>query len=410
MTIQSVTLKNYRSFVDRTTIELRPLTLLFGYNNSGKSALLRALPLIADSLSGRSSTPIDMENLALRGSSFSELLSRKSQVRLEIELSLADSFTNNYRLNWTILDMPEFKTHIISQFSAIKNGVKAVEAQWSDRSTLGSSRYDIQYLDRHSSEQEMEFNGLLPEGKIPLFEEIKQVATTRMQWLTAVRTPPSRHNLFRGAAPKYLKPDGQGVADILVYDHLGQKTLLSQVSNWYEKHYKQRLLVIQREDSFRIMLEPLVDSPYQINMVDVGEGVAQVLPVLVACAMASEGKIDILAIEEPESHLHPRLQMALAAHFCELARQSKPPKVLLETHSEQVLLRVQLEIAQGILDPNLVLVYWIYQLEDGRSVAEKVTFDELGRPQGNWPRNMFYEAIEQSRQLVQAQRERLKKI
>jgi len=107
--------------------------------------------------------------------------------------------------------------------------------------------------------------------------------------------------------------------------------------------------VVQREDSFRIVLEPLLDSPYQINIVDVGEGVAQVLPVLVACAMASEGKIDILAVEEPESHLHPRLQMALAAHFCELARQSKPPKVLLETHSEQVLLRVQLEIAEGKL-------------------------------------------------------------
>jgi len=41
-------------------------------------------------------------------------------------------------------------------------------------------------------------------------------------------------------------------------------------------------------------------------------------------------------------------------------------------------------------------------------VAEKVTFDELGRPQGKWPRNMFYEAIEQSRQLVQAQRKRSK--
>jgi len=84
MPIQSFTLKNYRSFVDRTTIELRPLTLLFGYNNSGKSALLRALPLLADSLNGQSSTPINMESPALRESSFSELLSRKSQVRLEI--------------------------------------------------------------------------------------------------------------------------------------------------------------------------------------------------------------------------------------------------------------------------------------------------------------------------------------
>jgi len=148
-------------------------------------------------------------------------------------LRLADASANHYHLNWTILDMPEFKTHIISQFSAIKNGVKAIEAQWSEKSTLSSSKYDIQYLNSPSSEQEMEFNGLLPEGKIPLFEEIKQVATSRVQWLTAVRTPPSRENFFRGAAPKYLKPDGQGVANMLAYDNLAQKTLLSKVSNWY---------------------------------------------------------------------------------------------------------------------------------------------------------------------------------
>ena len=47
MSVASFEVENYRSFAERTSMILRPLTLLFGYNSSGKSALLRFLPLLA---------------------------------------------------------------------------------------------------------------------------------------------------------------------------------------------------------------------------------------------------------------------------------------------------------------------------------------------------------------------------
>jgi predicted ATPase len=70
---EAITLRNYRSFASPVRLELRPITLLFGINNSGKSALLRALPILADSVDPAASGPLDVESPAARGSGFQDL-------------------------------------------------------------------------------------------------------------------------------------------------------------------------------------------------------------------------------------------------------------------------------------------------------------------------------------------------
>jgi predicted ATPase len=70
------------------------------------------------------------------------------------------------------------------------------------------------------------------------------------------------------------------------------------------------------------------------------------------------------------------------------------------------LLRVQLEIARAQLDPELVMVYWVRSVSDGRSVVEPITFNKFGQPEdNNWPRGVFSEDVEQKRQIFEAQRE-----
>ncbi|MEK8018546.1 MAG: AAA family ATPase [Candidatus Parabeggiatoa sp.] len=407
MSIQSFTLKNYRSFVDRTTIELRPLTLLFGYNNSGKSALLRALPLIMDSLKGESRTPLALDSPAIRGSHFSDLLSHISGTQaFDIELSIFE-----YDLKWTIRHLPELKTHVVSHYDFFRTDSWIIKAQWLAKPLKQKEEYEVQINKGNIYREKLYFDGLLANDystirdyKAEIEDEMRN-ENTHVQWLTSVRKPALRNNPFKGAAPKYLEPDGRGTADILAYDSiLEELQILPKVSRWYEKYLQQKIVVEEMGEHFQIKLQRLTKSPCKVNIVDVGEGLIQVLPVLVACAMASEGYTNMLAIEEPESHLHPRLHAALAEHFFELARQDEPPKVLLETHSENFLLRTQLEIAQGKLDPKLVMVYWVRQLDDGRSIAEPVVFDRKGRPQGEWPRDVFYSDIELSRQLVQERR------
>lgn len=154
-------------------------------------------------------------------------------------------------------------------------------------------------------------------------------------------------------------------------------------------------------------MEPAQNSPVEVYFSDVGEGLVQVLPVLVAAARlrdSSGAAPRILAVEEPESHLHPRLHAALTEKFCELAALQNPPQIVVETHSENVLLRVQLAVAAGQLPPENVIVYWVRQSSDGRSRIDPVEFDPLGQPKGNWPPGVFAEDLEQARQLLELQR------
>jgi len=345
----------------------------------------------------------------MRGSHFSDLLSHISGTQeFDLELSIFQ-----YHFKWTIRYLAKLKTHVISRYL-----IEGINAQWLAESAQ-KDKYLVQIDETPFIESDLFFHGLLADEnssaiKITKIGDIKRQIENEIrneniyvQWLTSVRKPPLRYSPFKGAAPEYLAPDGEGAADILAYDSIFEELqILPSVSAWYEKNIQQKIVVEEMAEHFQIKLQYLTNSPCKVNLIDVGEGLIQVLPVLVACARASDTNVlaNVLAIEEPESHLHPRLHAALAERFFELAKQDKPPKVLLETHSENFLLRTQLEIARGELDPKLVMVYWVRQLEDGRSIAEPVTFDQKGRPQGEWPRDVFYTDIELSRQLVQERR------
>lgn len=162
--------------------------------------------------------------------------------------------------------------------------------------------------------------------------------------------------------------------------------ILLKVSHWCEKNFQQKIVIEEVAKRPQIKLQSLINSAYKIELVNASEGLIQVLPVLTAAAMAS----GVLGIENPESFLHTKLHAALAEYFFEIVKQDNPPKILLETHSENFFLRTQLEIARGDIDPELVMVYWVRQLDDGQSIAKPIVFDSKGRPQGEWPRDIFH--------------------
>ncbi len=414
----AITLRNFRSFADATRLELRPVTLLFGVNNAGKSALLRALPLLGDSVAMEGSGPLDLESDALRGGSFHDLRwkgprDEDADPYLGIAMHWQDgdrSSDIDLALDW----FDDWRRLVVRRFS-IRENDEGMKADWilrREESSALNLSYDVQVAGglRTSS---VGFQGLLPEsedaeleGPLARIRDRLTKLRDRVQWLKATRQlPASRVNAFPSGPRWRLRPNGRDVGAVLTT----QPEVLKAVSGWYERSLGRQLLVREvPPGSYRLVLRGTQGPAFDIDLIDTGEGTIQVLAVLTALALsrAADGP-GIVAIEEPESHLHPELQRDLAEEIARLVTGGDRLRVVLETHSKHLLLGVQLQIAHGQLDPDDVQVYWVRQLDSGQSVAESIVFDRDARPRGNrFPPRVFSQDTEVAREIIRARSKR----
>jgi len=420
MTLASFTVDNYRSFADPTLIELRPLTLLFGYNSAGKSSLLRALPLLAASCSPGTTTPLALGSALVRGASFGDLCSRMSDRReLRFGLTWRSPSGEQESLALRIREIESRREQVVEQFKI--DGEEALEALWEpEEDVTNGSRYVFSSQEGRTVGM-LDFEGLVPSPRdrasIGVFASgtIERVGVrlrdfaAALHWLGPLRAAPPRTAPYV-SRPRSIGASGDEAARIIAYDLLNNGPLLRTVSSWYEGATKHRLELLLEAERFKAAMSRL-DAPHaQIPLVDTGEGMVQVLPVLVLAAQALHGQLGeapILAIEHPELHLHPAAEQELAALFTKLAADQPTATSILETHSPIFLSRVQLAIVRGEIPRESVVVYWVREGDDGRSVADKITFDELARPTPMWPPSVFSEELEQARAIME---ERSKKV
>lgn len=120
-----------------------------------------------------------------------------------------------------------------------------------------------------------------------------------------------------------------------------------------------------------------------VNIADVGFGVSQALPLLVALLASTSGQV--VYVEQPEIHLHPRAQVDLARLLLQAAKRGVI--VVAETHSNLLIQGVQTAIASGEFAPSLVKLHWFTRDKQGATHISLADLDENGAF-GPWPEDL----------------------
>lgn len=140
---------------------------------------------------------------------------------------------------------------------------------------------------------------------------------------------------------------------------------------------------------YEVVVRTREQSP-EVKLTDVGFGVSQVLPALVQAFYAPPHAT--VWMEQPEIHLHPRVQAELADAFvsavqCYENGRPRGVQLIIESHSEHFLLRLQRRVAERRLRPEEVAVYFVRDGDDGAAL-EELKLDMFGEIE-NWPEGFF---------------------
>ncbi|MBN2598126.1 MAG: DUF3696 domain-containing protein [Marinifilaceae bacterium] len=164
----------------------------------------------------------------------------------------------------------------------------------------------------------------------------------------------------------------------------------------------------RKEHEVRVKIHK--DSP-EVLITDVGFGISQILPVLVQCFYVSAKSTIIF--EQPEIHLHPSVQSHLGDLFIETIKSrengmNRDIQVIVESHSEHLIRRIQRRIADETIKPQDVAIYFVHQRK-GEAKLEELEIDLFGNVT-NWPDDFFGNDVEDLAAMTRAAMERKRKL
>jgi len=208
------------------------------------------------------------------------------------------------------------------------------------------------------------------------------------------RRSPARWYIFTGTSPQDVGYQGDSMPDFL-FRH---PDIIEKVNSWLERlEVGYRLQTRSPGPNIRDLFEVrLTDTrrgkPVEVGLPDVGFGVSQLLPFIVQ-ALASEDQV--ISIEQPEVHIHPRLQADIGDLLAECAKKYNN-QFLIETHSEHLVLRLQKLIRDKTLTPEDVSIIFVSRGKEGAKV-QRLELDKEGDFIDEWPGGFFPERMREIR-------------
>jgi hypothetical protein len=218
----------------------------------------------------------------------------------------------------------------------------------------------------------------------------------RIYYLGPLREEPQPQYVWGGGKPSAVGKRGEKVVDALLSEKeklisrgrgRQRMTLEQYVDYWLkEMGMTQKFDVkqlTQESNLYEIWIQKSNKIP-SVRITDIGFGVSQVLPVLVLCYYVPEGSIILL--EQPEIHLHPSAQSWLADVFIDAVKTRKI-QIIIESHSEHLLRRLQRRVAEKSFSNEDTALYFC-DIKDGVSELKTLKMNLFGSIE-NWPKDFF---------------------
>lgn len=384
--LHSIRFKNYRVFRNEQELKLRPITIVFGKNNSGKSAILR-LPVLIENMLKNSSDEIIPNIMGDNPSVYTEMKDIVyGKATKAIELGISDEGMASFDCSFFV-DTIQKPNSRIEKMTMSLNGENHSFQLDTDNNYL---------LDDVLVARELAFKGMIPID----IETTDFYATTlnRLSFSTdyigAIRVLPQIDMRQHNTPADKSGVSGQYGYQKLIADAYADGSLIEKVSGWYESNFSGWKLWIDRSRQPVIHLEMIKDG-LKTNITETGMGIIQSLPIVVrACEPCSSPTLVI--IEEPETHLHSAAHASLGELIALSAKTDSNKRYLIETHSKNLILRLRRLIANKQLTVDDVALYYVeFNEQTNSSSLRQINIQDDGSVDF-WPKQMFDESLQEA--------------
>ena len=436
--LTSLHIKNFKAWKDTGSIRLAPLTVIFGANSAGKSSLGHLLlALKQTSLSADRKRPLHLgdSNAMIDLGTFAECLHNHDlQNALEFELGwkthgkdldardplskkrfMGDELKLSVKFSADAKEQPRVDklTYQLLRDSANKLAVDYSRDE-KGRFEIASNEYrfvrntgrgwpldepDKFYRISDQSRARFQNSEFLSD-----FALSTEAALNSVYYLGPLREHPKRIYSWSGETPESVGQKGEfAVAAILAASaqerrlNRGHKMRLTRfdafIAQWLKDLGIIESFAVKPVAEGRKEYEVVVKthtSASEVKITDVGFGVSQVLPALVQAFYCPPNST--IWMEQPEIHLHPQVQAELADVFISATQARENSKernvqLVVESHSEHFLNRLQLRVAEGAVAPEDVAIYFCRRAGSATEL-EPLRLNMFGEIE-NWPENFF---------------------
>lgn len=426
--ISGITVRGFKSICTEQSIEIKPLTILAGANSSGKSSFMQPLLLLKQTLEA----PGDPGALLLDGpnvrfTSADQLLSRIAGKECGRDFCIR-------------LDLIKKESLELLFRREERKGFEL------ERMIYATAKEKIEIAQSMTHEEILQ---ILPQPWKSLHQELEKREKAALRWKVsrercflsfelASAEEPKRRITF---GPYRISPSSRFVPFIQGIIHLPglrgnprrtypkaaggpnfqgtfESYVASVIAQWQsEEKNKLEELGKKVEDmglTWKVEAKPIDDTQVElkvgrlvhskrggaydlISIADVGFGVSQSLPVVVALLVALPGQLVFL--EQPEIHLHPMAQRRLANVLRDAVKRGVIAVV--ETHSALLLQGVQTLVAKREMSSEDIKLHWIHRGDDGSTTVTPADLDERGA-YGNWPEDFDQTELEAEKSYLDA--------